>query len=163
MTTTAQLQDTLTSLDSLYTSYNALLEEAKSQLESLNFELSDSDADTIVQRLRLRSDFRKSVAESLMMQLTDMIKDESADFEDSATLKVLLKTITSQVEKHMTEQFYDMLNTQVKTFLQSSELASKVEKAVLEHPMIHTASETRLTLRKLNTLLNDESQQGTAE
>ena len=163
MTTTAQLQDTLTSLDSLYTSYNALLEEAKSQLESLNFELSDSDADTIVQRLRLRSDFRKSVAESLMMQLTDMIKDESADFEDSAVLTVLLKTITSQVEKHMTEQFYDMLNTQVKTFLQSSELASKVEKAVLEHPMIHTASETRLTLRKLNTLLNDESQQGTAE
>ncbi len=163
MTTTAQLQDTLTSLDSLYTSYNALLEEAKSQLESLNFELSDSDADTIVQKLRLRSDFRKSVAESLMMQLTDMIKDESADFEDSAVFKVLLKTITSQVEKHMTEQFYDMLNTQVKTFLQSHELASKVEKAVLEHPMIHTASETRLTLRKLNTLLNDESQQGTTE
>ncbi len=163
MTTTAQLQDTLTSLDSLYTSYNALLEEAKSQLESLNFELSDSDADTVVQKLRLRSDFRKSVAESLMMQLTDMIKDESADFEDSAVFKVLLKTITSQVEKHMTEQFYDMLNTQVKTFLQSHELASKVEKAVLEHPMIHTASETRLTLRKLNTLLNDESQQGTTE
>ena len=163
MTTTLQLQDTLTSLDSLYVSYNALLQDAKSQLESLNFELSDTDAETIVQKLRVRSDFRKSVAESLMMQLTDMIKDESSDFEDSAVFKVLLKTITSQVEKHMTEQFYDMLNTQVLTLLKSPELASKVEVAVLEHPLIHTAVETRLTLRKLNTLLNDDSQQGTTE
>ena len=163
MTPTAQLQDTITSLDALYVSYNALLGDAKAQLESLNFELSDSDSETVVRKLRTRSDFRKSIAEMLMLQLTDMIKDESSDFEDSAVFKVLLKTITSQVEKNMTDQFYDMLNTQVEKLLQSPELASKVERAVLQHPLIHTAVETRLTLRKLNALLNDESQQGTAE
>lgn len=163
MTPTVQLQDTLTNLDSLYVAYNALLQDAKSQLESLNFELSDSDSDSIVQKLRLRSDFRKSVAESLMMQLTEMIKDESADFEDSVLFNSLLRSITKRVEQHITDHFYDMLNTQVAKLLQSPELTSKVERAVLEHPMIHTATETRLTLRKLNNLLNDDSQQRTTE
>tara|TARA_R110002049_G_C9061639_1_gene554258 strand:+ start:509 stop:1000 length:492 start_codon:yes stop_codon:yes gene_type:complete len=163
MTTTLQLQDTLTSLDSLYVSYKAVLEDAKSQLESLDFEVSDIDAENIVSKLRRRSDFRKSVAESLMMQLTDMIEDGSSEFEDSAAFKVLLSTITSHVEKHMTDQFYDMLNTQVVTLLKSPEFESKVERAVLQHPLIHTAVETRLTLRMFNSLLNDESQQGTTE
>jgi hypothetical protein len=163
MTSTLQLQDTLTNLDSLYVSYNALLQDAKSQLESLDFELSSDDSDAIVQKLRLRSDFRKSVAESLMMQLTEMIKEDSSDFEDSVLFNALLRTITKRVEQNMTDQFYDMLNTQVTKILLSPDLTSKVERAVLEHPMIHTATETRLTLRKLNNLLNDESQQGTAE
>ena len=163
MTPTVQLQDTLTNLDSLYVAYNALLQDAKSQLESLDFELSDSDSDGIVQKLRIRSDFRKSVAESLMMQLTEMINDESADFQDSVLFNALLRTITKRVEQSVTDHFHDMINTQVARILQSPELASKVERAVLEHPMIHTATETRLTLRKLNNLLNDDSQQGTAE
>ena len=163
MTTTLQLQDTLTSLDALYVSYNALLQDAKAQLETLDFTLSDTDSDLIVQKLRTRNDFKKSVAEYLLMSLTDMIKSDSDAFEDSVIYKKLLSTITSQVEKHMTDKFYEMLNTQVTEFLQSSEIASSVERAVLEHPMIHTATETRLTLRKLNTLLNDDSNQRTTE
>ena len=163
MTPTAQLQDTITSLDALYVSYNALLEDAKAQLESLNFELSDADAETVVRKLRIRSDFRKSIAESLMIQLTDMIKDESAEFEDSAVFKVLLKTITKHVQADLSQHIYEILDNHITDVLQSDALKSKVEVAVLEHPMIHTAVETRLTLRKLNNLLNDETQQGTTE
>ena len=163
MTPTAQLQDTITSLDALYVSYNALLEDAKAQLESLNFELSDADSETVVRKLRTRSDFRKSIAESLMIQLTDMIKDESAEFEDSAVFKVLLKTITKRVQADFSQHIYEILDNHITDVLQSDALKSKVEVAVLEHPMIHTAVETRLTLRQLNTLLNDETQQGTAE
>ena len=163
MTTTVQLQDTLTNLDALYVSYNALLQDAKAQLETLDFALSDTDSDTIVQKLRTRNDFKKSVAEYLLMSLTDMIKSDSDAFEDSAIYKKLLSTITTKVEEHMTEQFYDMLNTQVKSFLESPELASKVEQAALKTPVVMQAAQTRLTLRKLNELLTDDSQQRTTE
>lgn len=163
MTPTAQLQDTITSLDSLYVSYNALLEDAKAQLESLNFEVSDIDAENIASKLRNRSSFCHFVAESLMNKLKDMIEDESFDLEENRVFNRLLSTIVSHVEKNMTDHFYDMLNTQVVTFLKSPDLKSNVERAVLQHPLIHTAVDTRLTLRKLNTLLNDESQQGTTE
>lgn len=163
MTSTSQLQDTITSLDALYVSYKALLEDAKSQLASLNFELSDEDSETVVRKLRTRSDFRKSITESLMYQLTDIIKNDSSDFEDTVAYNMLLQTITSHVEKNMTDQFYDKLNAQVVKLLRSPELARKVETAVLEHPTIQATTEARLTIRKFNTLLNDESQQGTAE
>ncbi len=163
MTSTAQLQDTITSLDSLYVSYNALLEDAKAQLEALNFEVSDIDAENIASKIRHRSSFRNSVAESMMCQLRGMIDNESLDLEDSRAFKGLLSTITSHVEKHMTDQFYEMLNRQVMTLLKSPDLASKVERAVLEHPLIRTAVDNRVTLRMFNALLNDESQQGTTE
>ena len=163
MTSTLQLQDTLTNLDALYVSYNALLQDAKAQLESLDFQLSDADSDTIVQKLRVRNDFKKSTAEYLLMSLTDMIKSDSDAFEDSAIYKKLLSTITSQVEQHMTEQFYDMLNTQVQSILKSDELKSKVEQAALNTPVVMQAAETRLTLRKLTELLTDDSQQRTTE
>ena len=163
MTTTVQLQDTLTNLDALYVSYNALLQDARAQLETLDFALSDSDSDTIVGKLRTRSDFKKSVAEYLMAALTDIIKSDSDAFENSAIYKKLLSTITTQVEEHMTEQFSEMLNTQVATILKSDELKSKVEQAALKTPVVMQAAQTRLTLRKLNELLTDDSQQRTAE
>ena len=92
-----------------------------------------------------------------------MIKSDSDAFEDSVIYKKLLSTITTKVEEHMTEKFYDMLNTQVESILKSDELKSKVEQAALKTPVVVHAAETRLTLRKLTELLTDESHQRTTE
>lgn len=160
-TNTASLDDTVVRLDTLYTAYESIFKQAQTQLESL--ELSADDANTLARKLALDSGFRRSVRDECLSNLVGRFKEDLIDTSDSGALTKLIEAITTKVEQHMTEQFYVMLNTQVKTFLESPELKSKVERAVLEHPMIHTATETRLTLRKLNTLLNDESQQGTAE
>ena len=160
-TNTASLDDTVVRLDTLYTAYESIFKQAQAQLETL--ELSNDDANTIARKIALEGSFKRTVRDECLNNLIGRFKEDLIDTSDSGSLTKLIQAITTQVEKHMTEQFYDMLNTQVKTFLESSELKSKVERAVLEHPMIHTAAETRLTLRQLNTLLNDESQQRTAE
>jgi hypothetical protein len=160
-TNTASLDNTVVRLDTLYTAYESIFQEAQKQLESL--ELSDEDAGTLARKIALDGPFKRQVRDECLGNLMNRFKEDLVDTADSGVLTRLIEAITKQVEKHMTDQFYDMLNTQVKTFLESPELKSKVERAVLEHPMIHTATETRLTLRKLNTLLNNDSQQGTAE
>ena len=151
-TNTASLDDTVVRLDTLYTAYESIFQQAQAQLESL--ELSDEDAKTLAFKISLDGSFRRSVREECLNNLLGRFQEDLIDTSDSGSLTKLIEAITKQVEKHMTEQFYDMLSTQVKTFLESPELKSKVERAVLEHPMIHTATETRLTLRKLNDLLN---------
>ena len=151
-TNTASLDDTVVRLDTLYTAYESIFQQAQAQLESL--ELSNDDANTLARKLALDGSFRRSVRDECLVNLMKRFEEDLIDTSDSGKLTQLIAAITTQVEKHMTEQFYDMLSTQVKTFLESPELKSKVERAVLEHPMIHTATETRLTLRKLNDLLN---------
>ena len=151
-TNTASLDDTVVRLDTLYTAYESIFQQAQTQLERL--ELSDDDANTLARKLALDGSFRRSVRDECLNNLLGRFQEDLIDTSDSGKLTQLIAAITKQVEKHMTDQFYDMLNTQVKTFLESPELKSKVERAVLEHPMIHTATETRLTLRKLNDLLN---------
>lgn len=160
-TNTASLDDTVVKLDTLYTAYEAIFKQAQTQLESL--QLSDDDANTLARKIALDGSFKRGVRDECLNNLLRRFQEDLIDTSDSGSLTMLIGAITTKVEKHMTDQFYDMLNTQVNSFLESPELKSKVERAVLEHPMIHTATETRLTLRKLNTLLNDDSQQGTAE
>ena len=160
-TNTASLDDTVVRLDTLYTAYESIFKQAQTQLESL--ELSDDDANTLARKIALDGAFKRTVRDECLTNLLGRFQEDLIDTSDSRALARLIEAITKKVEQHMTDQFYDMLNTQVKTFLESPELKSKVERAVIEHPMIHTATETRLTLRKLNSLLNDESQQRTAE
>ena len=152
-TNTASLDDTVVRLDTLYTAYESIFKQAQSQLESL--ELSNEDANTLAQKLASDGAFKRSVRDQCLTDLLGRFQEDLTDTSDSGKLTQLIAAITTQVEKHMSDQFYDMLNTQVKSFLVSPELASKVELAVLEHPMIHTAAETRLTLRKLNELFNE--------
>ena len=72
MTTTAQLNDTIVQLESLYNAYNEILDSAKTQLEDL--QMTDEDVKNLAARIGRLDGFRDETANAVYRKVLADLK-----------------------------------------------------------------------------------------
>ena len=111
--TTATINDTLVHLDSLYTAYNEILEQAKVQLEAL--EISDSTITRMTSELLDSREFMTKITSETREVQRNMLDSIDESMEEALAEKLSQKVwnkLESSLENALNDRFNELLNSQ---------------------------------------------------
>ena len=156
---TAELQSTVVKLDTLYTSFNTLLESAQNQLETLSLQESD------YQRLFKTALDNKEFSAALIEKITSSVLLAITEDSENKISQAIADKVTAQVIERSKETLTDSLNVLYNEVLSSNVFEDAVTRKISEHAQIQEAFTISEGLKALISKANttNESHQGTTE
>ncbi len=142
---TAELEGTLVQLDTLYESYETVLQSAQEQLEALS--LSDSDYDKLLEKALCNRDFVTKLSNSASLRVIQAIeKDDGGHITDYLT-----KEVTARVYKELEGTLEDRLADVVRGIIDSETFERAVDVKMCENQTIKDCIDVTATLKSLVT------------
>ena len=155
----ADLEGTLLQLDSLHTSYAALLKSAEDQLANLS--LQDSDYKRMLALVVSNSPLRSKLNEETTASVLRAIKNDS----DNSILDTIVTKVSKQILTELNVQFISGLPAIYQEVIDSDMFAKAIDTKLAEHKGLYEAlniSEVlKVLIQKVNTA--NEPEQGTTK
>ena len=155
----ADLEGTLLQLDSLHTSYAALLKSAEDQLANLS--LQDTDYKRMLTLAVGNSPLRTKLNEETSASVLRAIKNDS----DNSILDAIVTKVSKQILTELNVQFISGLPAIYQEVIDSDMFAKAVDTKLAEHKGLYEAlniSEVlKVLIQKVNTA--NEPEQGTTK
>jgi len=149
--TTTQLQETTVLLESLHTSYGAILEEAKSQLE--NIEMTASAITRVTDSLANNSRFQSSIKTKAVDEMCERLRNNP---EDATSQEVkLIDTLATAIGKKLGDGLQEQLDAKLKAFFESGIIEAAIQTSIEKNPTLMAALETKATLKQAFALAFD--------
>ncbi len=149
--TTTQLEQTTVMLESLHTSYGAILEEAKAQLE--NIEMTSTDRNRLVEGLSNSSRFQSAVKRQAVDEMCERLMNSP---EDATSQEVkLIDTLATAIGQKLGDGLQEQLDAKLKAFFESGAIESAIQASIDNNPVLMTALETKATLKQAFALAFD--------
>ena len=140
---TAELEGTLVQLDTLYKSYETVLQSAQEQLEALS--LSDSDYDKLLERALRNQDLLTKLSNSASLRVIEaLLKDDGSRITDYLT-----KEVTARVSKELEETLEKRLADVVTGIIDSETFERAVDVKMCENQTIKDCIDVTATLKSL--------------
>jgi len=140
---TAELEGTLVQLDTLYKSYETVLQSAQEQLEALS--LSDSDYDKLLERALRNQDLLTKLSNSASLRVIEALtKDDGSRITDYLT-----KEVTARVSKELEETLEKRLADVVTAIIDSETFERAVDVKMCENQTIKDCIDVTATLKSL--------------
>ncbi len=148
MTSTTQISDVTVQLSTLYDAYDQILNQAKEQLNSLDF--NPEHIKGITETIGTNKDFQQEISSQVLSAVrTDISKLGDPASENSNSLNALVDMLymklLEQVEKDVTK----IVEQAAATALQSASLQKMIDEAVLRNTNIAVASQAQQTLHSI--------------
>ena len=149
---TAELEGTLVQLDTLYKSYETVLQSAQEQLEALS--LSNSDYDKLLERALCNQDLLTKLSNSASLRVIEAItKDDGGRITDYLT-----KEVTARVSKELEETLEKRLADVVTAIIDSETFERAVDVKMCENQTIKDSIDVTATLKSLvSKVMPDQS------
>ncbi len=148
--TTTQLEQTTVLLESLYSSYAALLEDAKQQLAEID--ITDTAVDKICTKLKSDSTFKRNLGSSTAEELSANIVNNEPE---SSAQRRLIDHIATQVGNQLGDALQVQLDAKLAEYLQSGIIERAIEAHITNSPELQSAIATKATLKQAFTLAFD--------
>ena len=152
--TTATLQDTIVSLDTLVSSYKAILEQAYEQLSSL--ELDTSQLASIGKTVTQNNLFQREVSDSVFRALRDDIRNSNVD--ESYAYRSLLTALENKIFEAIEAKIDKVISERVGEALASAELEQAITARLLQHRELRSAAMSERVLMDMMALVFDSDQ-----
>ena len=155
----ADLEGTLLQLDSLHTSYAALLKSAEDQLANLS--LQDTDYKRMLTLAVGNSPLRTKLNEETSASVLRAIKNDS----DNSILDAIVTKVSKQILKELNDQFISGLPAIYQEVIDSDMFAKAVDTKLAEHKGLYEALNISEVLKVLIQKVNraNEPEQGTTK
>ena len=149
-TTTAQLQQTTVLLDSLHSSYSALLQDAKQQL--VDMEVPEVAITKIVDQLKTDPAFKRALTTSTVTELTINIVENNPETRQQS---LLINHIATQVGNQLGDALQVQLDAKLKEYLESGVIERAISNHITNNPELQSAIATKATLKQAFALAFD--------
>lgn len=141
--TTTQLEQTTVLLDSLHESYQAIFEEAKTQLE--NIDIPNSAVERIITALSTHAGFLSKLRRTTVEELTEEIRTNTLEGTDADRL---VQHLAVQVGNKLGDALQIQLDAKLKEYLESGVVEAAIEAKIGENTELASAVQTKATLKQ---------------
>jgi hypothetical protein len=150
MTATVQLQDTTVLLDSLYTGYQTILDEAKAQLENIQIPA------TAIQRISDRLATDRTMLATLRKDAVNELCDNIAnDVNSPGGERKLVDTLAVAVGNKLADELQRQLDERLNTMLDDKRIEKIIMDRIDQSPELQSAVATKATLKQAFALAFD--------
>lgn len=151
MTATTELNGTIVQLESLYNSYNTILDQAKSQLETID--LDDESRKRIVEDIVKDKPLQKILSDDLFRALTKHISDADDALMETYASSSFMKLISKKILETITNRIDEYVKQLVDNVFTSDYIEQQLKRKVDANRDIGAAIQTRDQLRKAMSVL----------
>ena len=152
--TTATLQDTIVSLDTLLSSYKAILEQAYEQLSTL--ELDTSQLASIGKTATQDHSFLRQVSDNVFESLRNDIRNSNVD--ESYAYRSFLTALENQCFGAIEAKIDKLISERVGEALASAELDQAITMRLRQHRELRSAAMSERVLMDMMALVFDSDQ-----
>ena len=142
MTTTAQLNDTIVQLESLYNAYNEILDSAKTQLEDL--QMTDEDVKNLAAKIGRLDGFRDETANAVYRKVLADLKEGDESLFESYLNKQVLAKLAERLMDLVKKEIAEYIDLKVNQIVDSY----KVERALSDKLKENDAINSALAIQK---------------
>ena len=157
--TTTQLENTTVLLDTLYSSYSAILAEAKTQLETLD--MTSRSINRVSESLATNSQFQSSIKTKAVDEMCERLRENPED-ATGAEVK-LIDTLATVIGNKLGQGLQEQLDAKLKEFFESGAVEKIVNDRIAANSEIISGIETKLTLKHAFALAFDLDMTGQPE
>jgi len=141
-------------LETLYNSYNTILEQAKEQLEKID--LDDNARKRISEDIAKDTDLRKALSEQLFRDMRSDLQDADEATMDSYIASNFVKLLSDKIYEQLEVKIDQYVKQIIDNVFTSDYIENELTKKVKENTDIAQAIRTRIQMKgAIQMLMND--------
>ena len=150
---TTELNGTLVQLETLYNSYNTILDQAKAQLEKID--LDDNARKRIAEDISKDTDLRKALSEQLFRDLRSDLQNADEAAMDSYVASNFVKLLSDKIYEQVELKIDTYVKQIIDNVFTSDYIENELTKKVKENTNIAQAIRTRIQMKAAIQMLMD--------
>jgi len=152
--TTTQIDGTLVQLETLYNSYNTILDQAKSQLETID--IDDNTLSRISEQVLASDVLRKKISEQFFRDMRQDLIDADEALIQSYVASDFVKRITEKIYSQISQKLDNYVKEIVDNVFTSDYVEQQLKKKIKENTDVSSAITSRDQMRTaIQSLLKD--------
>ncbi len=152
--TTTQIDGTLVQLETLYNSYNTILDQAKSQLETID--IDDNTLSRISEQVLASDVLRKKISEQFFRDMRQDLIDADEALIQSYVASDFVKRITEKIYSQISQKLENYVKEIVDNVFTSDYVEQQLKKKIKENTDVSSAITSRDQMRTaIQSLLKD--------
>jgi hypothetical protein len=151
---TTELNGTLVQLESLYNSYNTILDQAKQQLEKID--LDDNARKRISEDIAKDTDLRKALSEQLFRDMRSDLQDADEATMNSYVASNFVQLLSEKIYEQITQKLDNYVKELVDNIFTSDYIERELQKKVDANTDIAKAIRTRSQMKAAIQILMTE-------
>ncbi len=152
--TTTNIDGTLVQLETLYNSYNTILDQAKGQLEKID--IDDKTRSRIAEEVIKSDDLRKKISEQFFRDMRSDLMNADEALMQSYVASDFVKKITDKIYEQIAKQLDAYIKEIVDNIFTSTYVEQQLERKIKENKELTQSITSQVQLKELlKTVLAD--------